>query len=65
MATTDDLSNKDISEMSIPELHEHLRQIRHDRRVPSKKPKKPTKKQAEKKLTPEQAKAILAALGEG
>ena len=69
MATIEDLNYKSLSEMSINEAIEHLRQIRLSRRIPVKKArkvKKVVKKQNKKmpELTPEQAKKLLEMLNE-
>lgn len=67
MATIEDLPSRSITEMSIPEALELLREIRLSRRTPKKTKRKAaaTKaKKKEKQLTPEQAMKILELLGE-
>lgn len=64
MTTIDDLPKKSISEMSIQEAHELLRQIRLSRRTPPKrKTKKATIKKASKPLSQTQAAQLLKILG--
>ena len=67
MATIEDL-NKSITDMSVDEGIEHLRQLRLSRRIPVKKQSKATiKKKAKAKAIPkvnsEQAKDLLKLLG--
>jgi len=65
MANLDDLNYTPLSEMSVDEALELLRQIRLSRRVPVKKPRKATSKKKEKKLnlSSEQAAKLLEILG--
>ena len=51
MANLDDLNYTSLSEMSVDEALELLRQIRLSRRIPVKKPRKTTSKKKEKKLS--------------
>lgn len=52
MADLDSLGYKSLTEMSVDEGIELIRQIRMSRRVPVKKPKKTTKATRKKKATP-------------
>ena len=72
MTTIEDLGYKSISDMTIDEAIEHLRQIRLSRRVPvkkvsskrsSSKPKPKPKLKSTPNLTPEQAKKLLDLIG--
>ena len=65
MANLDDLNYTSLSEMSVDEALELLRQIRLSRRIPVKKPRKTTSKRKEKKLSlsSEQAAKLLEILG--
>ena len=65
MANLDDLNYTSLSEMSVDEALELLRQIRLSRRIPVKKPRKTTSKKKEKKLnlSSEQAAKLLKILG--
>ena len=66
MATIEDL-NKSITDMSVDEGIEHLRQLRLSRRIPVKKSKSTAKKKAKAKAIPkpnaEQSKELLKLLG--
>jgi len=67
MATIEDLSQKSISELSVDEALELLRQIRLSRRTYKGTYKKSAAKAKEQKppakMTPEQAKKLLELLG--
>ena len=66
MATIEDLNYRSLTEMSVDEAIEHLRQIRLSRRTPTKTVKKTkkstTKKPTELKLSKDQAKRLLKQL---
>ena len=64
MATIEDLSEKSLSEMSVDEAIEHLRQIRLSRRTQKKPTKKasPRKKKKKESLTQKQAQDLLKIL---
>ena len=68
MANLDDLDIKSISDMSVDEAHELLRQLRLSRRTPKVSAKKTTttvknKQKQPPALTPEQAAELLKLLG--
>jgi len=64
MANLDDLNYTSLSEMSVDEALELLRQIRLSRRIPVKKSrKKPQKKTKELNISSQQAAKILEILG--
>lgn len=67
MAHLENLGKKSLSDLSVDEAHELLRQIRLSRRTQKKKPKKSTSKTKGKKkdegLTAVQAKKLLEILG--
>jgi len=69
MANLDDLDIKSISDMSVDEAHELLRQLRLSRRTPKASAKKKASTAVKNKqkqpptLTPEQAAELLKLLG--